>query len=279
MKRIRVPGPGVCKAEGCESLTNVGGYCHGHYHRLKRYGDPLWQPKRGPTAFEVLSPVIGDDLARSIVAMREAKDRTKAFDAYRAGLTLAKFQRASDPKLAAWENLNREANNENLTLEYLKACVTYDAETGIFRARLPMAKRQEGDVLGSLGSHGYLTVSVGKTAYLAHRLAWFYQAGKWPDLIDHIDRDRHNNRFANLRECTYLENAWNVTPIKGTASGVTGVTWYAKRGKWVAKISSQGVSRTLGYFDTIEDAANRRAQAVEAERGQFLNMAGGCQHG
>ena len=229
---------------------------------------------RTPEPEGILTPTIGRELAAKVVSLRNSRARLKKFDAYRAKLTLAVFQRASDPKLAAWEYVNRDANRRELTQEYLKACVRYDAETGVFTANLPAGKRQEGDTLGSVASHGYLTVVVAGRSYLAHRLAWFYVHGRWPSLVDHIDRDRHNNRISNLRECTYTENAWNVTPMQGTVSGVEGVNWFASRKKWVAKISSAGVHRTLGYFDTIEDAAAARARAVEAERGAFLSVKG-----
>jgi hypothetical protein len=219
-----------------------------------------------------LAEVIGDDLAAQVVALRESRGRTKKFDAYRARLTLDVFKRASDPRLSAWEYLNRAKNKTALTVEYLRACVTYDRMTGVFTARLPSSTRQEGDVLGSPGSHGYLGIAIAGRSYLAHRLAWFYTNGEWPELVDHIDRNRHNNRISNLRECSYRENAWNVTPMKGTVSGVEGVNWFKARGKWVAKISGGGVHRTLGYFDTIEDAARARAEAVNRERGHFLNL-------
>jgi len=273
--KLREEEPEGCKADGCAKLAQTAGYCSGHYHRLRRYGDPLFAPKKGFTAVEILSPALGDALAKEVIGLRDEKGRTKKFDAYRARITLAMFERASDPRLAAWEYVNRASNRKCLTVEYLRAVVDYDRATGVFRARIPMGKRQEGDILGSVGSHGYLSIAVAGKAHLAHRLAWFYERGEWPELIDHIDRDRHNNSISNLRECTHLENAWNVTPRKGTVSGVEGVNWFAARRKWVAKISSQGIHRTLGYFDTIEEAARVRSEIVNSERGHFLNAGNG----
>lgn len=212
----------------------------------------------------LLAAIIGSDLAAKVVAMRGARERVRRFDLYRAKLTLAVFQRASDPKLSAWEYVNRAANRKSLTQEYLKACVIYDAETGIFTARLPAQSRQEGDTLGSSGgSHGYLSVAVGGKAYLAHRLAWFYVHGEWPEQIDHIDRDRHNNRIANLRSCTNQENNWNKV-------GATGATWSARRQRWVAKIGHNSKTHTLGYFATLDEA--RACYLAEAARlrGHFL---------
>jgi hypothetical protein len=215
----------------------------------------------------ILAVVIGSDLAAQVVAMRAARDRVKRFDSYRAKLTLAVFQRASDPKLSAWEYVNRAANRKSLTQEYLKACVAYDAETGIFTAKLPAQSRQEGDILGSPGgSHGYLSVAVGGKAYLAHRLAWFYVHGEWPEQIDHVDRDRRNNRLSNLRPCTNQENNWNK-------AGAIGATWNSRRQRWVAKICHNSKTRTLGYFATLDEArACYQAEALKL-RGHFLQEA------
>ncbi len=230
---------------------------------------------RTPEPLDILSPVIGRELALAVVAHREGKGTAKPFDVYRANITLQMFLRSTNPRLAAWEYVNREINRKNPSQEYVKACVNYDPDTGVFTARLPARNREEGDTLGSIGNHGYLNVTIAGKSYLAHRLAWFYVNGQWPAVVDHIDRDRHNNRIANLRQCTLLENAWNVTPLKGTKSGVVGVNWFASRNKWVAKISGGGKYRTLGYFDSIEAAAQARADAVQAMRGHFLGQEGG----
>lgn len=268
----------LCSVTDCSAEAKTRGLCGAHYHKLRRYGDPTWNRPSGMTAFDVLEKVIGVELALEVIALRRSKGTEKQFDAYRAGLTAKVFQRASDPKRSAWEYVNRSRNRAELTQEYLHACVHYDAETGVFTARLPSGSRNEGDILGSVGSHGYLSIVVAGMSYLAHRLAWFYVHGVWPEIVDHIDRDRHNNRIANLRECTLLENAWNVTPIAGTVSGITGVNWFAARRKWVAKISSGGRSKTLGYYDDIVDAASARQMAVQADRGYFLNQRDGEQN-
>lgn len=265
-----------CSAPRCTKASAARGLCNAHYHRLRRYGDPLCVPNRGSTAFDILSPIVGEDLANRVVALREGKERVKSFDAYRAQITLDAFQQASDPKMAAWEYVNRLQNREKLTQEYLKACIYYDPGTGIFTAKLPLNTRKEGDVLGSGGSsHGYLSVLVAQRSYLAHRLAWFYVYGEWPEQIDHIDRNRHNNRLSNLRPCTHQENTWNVGLRGQTASGVVGVNWNQLRRKWVAKISMNRQSKTLGYFDELSDAQAARQDAVQKYRGHFLNAGGG----
>lgn len=70
----------------------------------------------------------------------------------------------------------------------------YDPESGqVFR---------NGKPIGYPTSNGYLRARVNKGPHvLLHRLAWFLYYGYWPTKwIDHINRDKTDNRIANLRE-------------------------------------------------------------------------------
>lgn len=68
--------------------------------------------------------------------------------------------------------------------------------------------------IGSANEKRYLTVSVsidGKgKRFLVHRIIWFLEKGFWASEIDHIDRDKRNNRIDNMREVTRSQNLRNV---------------------------------------------------------------------
>lgn len=55
---------------------------------------------------------------------------------------------------------------------------------------------------------------------------------------------------------------------RNNTSGVRGVSWHASTRKWVARISEGGRTRTLGYYDTIDEAAEARAEAVRRRYGE-----------
>ena len=55
--------------------------------------------------------------------------------------------------------------------------------------------------------------------------------------------------------------------FRNNTSGVRGVSWHAGRGKWCARISDGGKMKTVGYYDTIDDAARARAEAVKKKYG------------
>ena len=78
---------------------------------------------------------------------------------------------------------------------------------------------------------------------------------------DHIDRNPLNNRRSNLRPATIGENAYNRSKYKNNVSGIAGVNWSTRSGKWVAQIQVNGKKKGLGYFNIKEDAIKTRLEA------------------
>jgi hypothetical protein len=100
-------------------------------------------------------------------------------------------------------------------------------------------------------------------SYRSHRLAWLYITGDWPRAVDHINGNRCDNRWENLREVDNKTNTENARHARSSnrSCGVLGVT---KRGKrFIAQIKSDGVHRYLGSF---HDAASAHLAYVAAKR-------------
>jgi hypothetical protein len=114
------------------------------------------------------------------------------------------------------------------------------------------------------GSPSYL----GKSKNLfAHRVAFFLYHGhypKWPNSIDHINRDGCDNRIENLREVTAKEQSANTGLSKANTSGVKGVSFLKGRNKWRASINLEGKKVNLGTFNTLQEAVTAR-QAGEKQ--------------
>lgn len=154
-----------------------------------------------------------------------------------------------------------------LTQSRLKELLNYDPETGVFTRLVDVTyNARAGDVAGSQMTVGYPTINLDGHRYYAHRLAWFYVHGVWPkNQIDHVDGERTNNRIANLREADDAQNRQNRrVSRKDSKSGVLGVSWHQHSKGWAACITTSGIRRHLGVFDTPELAHQAYLRAKHA---------------
>jgi hypothetical protein len=119
------------------------------------------------------------------------------------------------------------------------------------------------EALASYDSRGYKIGHLRGRLYSAHRVLWALAHKEWANQIDHINGVRCDNRIANLRNVTPAENGKNRRLSKMNTSGVTGVYWNVKIGKWAASIVVNGATNHLGYFTCIDDA---RLVRLEAEK-------------
>ena len=154
-------------------------------------------------------------------------------------------------------------NNSTLTQERLKEVLHYSRETGIFTWLITANRNGAaiGDEAGWLRDNGYRMIAINGVDYRAHRLAWFYIYGEWPEQIDHKDHIRRHNWIDNLRDVSSSENGKNQSIPKRNKSGIIGVRWHAQKCKWHAQIGVDMKKIHLGYFTCIEDAAEARKEA------------------
>lgn len=153
----------------------------------------------------------------------------------------------------------------------LKELLNYCPETGIFTWRIESGNAHIGAVAGTIKSNKYLTIGVKSKRYHAHRLAWFWMMGYWPTKdIDHINRQRADNRWCNLREISRSKNLHNTSLRKDNLSGFKGVQWDGARNKWHARIKINGVAYFLGRFNNLTDAVAARAAAESKYQIQIL---------
>lgn len=151
----------------------------------------------------------------------------------------------------------------------LAALVTYDPETGIItwnrreeltRGDKMFNKRFAGKECGRINTNGYRVICFHHEGNLhilkSHRLAWMIKYGILPDGdIDHVNRNRTDNRISNLRDVSRSINQRNSSMQRNNTSGVTGVSWHKTKGKWRATACVDGRDRHLGLFVSIQEAA------------------------
>lgn len=151
--------------------------------------------------------------------------------------------------------------HNDLTADYVRSILDYMPETGELVWRVARGRARIGDVAGTM-IDGYLRVAVDGKRYCAHRLVWLIYHDRWPvDQLDHINGARADNRIENLRESTQAENMQNRASSINSTSQYIGVSWHTRRKRWRADIKVNGKQKTLGYYDTGEEAAAAYAKA------------------
>jgi len=152
-----------------------------------------------------------------------------------------------------------------MTLADFTSDLRYDPDTGHFWWLSNTGKLYKRDILNPAGTvqpAGYVTIRFNKKSYYLHRLAFLFQTGKFPThQVDHINGNKSDNRWINLRESTQAQNMQNRSISRNNKSGYTGVYYFGC--SWKANIHVDGRTIFLGSFDTKEQAAEARSNAKQ----------------
>lgn len=164
-----------------------------------------------------------------------------------------------------------------ISLAEARTLFAYDPETGAISWAAHRRRGQEkGARVGFVHkTKGYREISIkiaGKQHHISeHRLAWLLTHGEWPRLhIDHINGVKDDNRLANLRLATKAQNQANTGRYRNNTSGYRGVSRSSQCHRWRASIKVSGRSRTIGYFETKEQAAQAYEIAARAAFGEYV---------
>lgn len=147
------------------------------------------------------------------------------------------------------------------TAEELLAAFEYDPISGRLTNRVSRARAGKGQDAGVINEVGYVQITLNRVKFLAHRIIMIMCGLEIPDKyeVDHVNGDRADNRFCNLRVVEKSANTKNKRMRSDNTSGVTGV------GKtpagFTAHINHQGKAVYLGLFKTIEEASLARENA------------------
>ena len=171
-----------------------------------------------------------------------------------------------------------------VAIEALREALDYNPETGRFTWKFRprdhfqnvkvwknVNNRFAGKEAGAINKQGYRIIQINGLMLKAHRIVIALADGRWPEYeVDHINQTRDDNRLANLRKATRLENMQNRSQFKSNTSGVTGVFWHKDNKKWVAFIRAANCQTYLGSFVNFDNAVAAR-KAAEVRFGFHKN--------
>ncbi|MEH0015774.1 HNH endonuclease signature motif containing protein [Citrobacter portucalensis] len=170
---------------------------------------------------------------------------------------------------------------KNFSIENLKKIpefIAYEPETGNFRRLRSIGNRfKVGEVAGTINNQGYVRIMMFGMGFQAHRLAFYFMTGELPadDLeVDHINGDRSDNKWGNLRLVTHAINMQNSRTPKHNTSGHPGVLYVKTNRKWAARISVKGRMIQLGEFVEKQDAIECYLKAKRKLHEGFVGVEG-----
>ena len=157
--------------------------------------------------------------------------------------------------------------------ELVRDLLDYNPDTGEFIRTKFVDRRFRGKPAGFIHHTGYRVIKIDYKPYFAQRLAWLHFHGECPGdlLIDHINRDKDDNRICNLRKATFRQNTTNSKAR--AASGFKGVYLITRSDppRWTATISNKdGKTLHLGVFRDRTEAAVCYERAARQIYGEFV---------
>ena len=155
------------------------------------------------------------------------------------------------------------------TQSKLKELFSYDPTTGIFTHKTITTSKRIGQRGGHLKkSNGYRFLYIDGRYQREHRMAYLYMTGEYPEVIDHVNGIKDDNRWDNLRSCTQAQNCCNAVTYKNNQLGIKGIS-VGKAGNFIARISHNKRTYNLGTFDNLELAVFVRDEAAAKLHGDF----------
>lgn len=167
-------------------------------------------------------------------------------------------------RVAVTKKLEVAQETKQLSQEMVKEIFDYNPITGEVFYRYSRGKRKAGTVVTNKDSEGYLRVGLGKKAYKLHRIIWLLVYGYMPeDYIDHINRNKSDNRLCNLREVSHTCNLRNSSVAINNTTGVKGVRYRSKDGVYVAQIKVKSQHKHLCWTKCLIEAVAHRLAAEQ----------------
>lgn len=168
--------------------------------------------------------------------------------------------------------------------KYVKEAFDYDPVTGILtwkqrprhhfntdRGWKLCNTKFAGKPCGNLSGCGYMTVEIAGVSFRLHRVIWLWCHGTLPEMVDHLNHDKLDNRIHMLRAASRTQNMHNTLKRQNCSSALKGVRWSKTSKKWVSSIRIDKRLHHLGYFDTEQEAHAAYCAKGRELFGEFFN--------
>ena len=159
-----------------------------------------------------------------------------------------------------------------MTLTQEEAHRLFEYKDGMLLWKIKPARRVSvGDVVGSRNDKGYQNIVIKGKQWGVHKVIFLMHHGYLPEVIDHVNGLPNDNRIQNLRAATQKKNNQNQRFAKHNTSGVKGVSFHKKTGKWRCSLSTDNKTKQVTCFASKDAAAEFMELWRDMAHGEFAN--------
>ena len=149
----------------------------------------------------------------------------------------------------------------------LRELLDYDSD-GFLRWKHTNRQKRAGNIAGMTDLDGYHRIKINRKLYSAHRLIYAWHHGSCPESLDHINRDRSDNRIENLRPATLSQQQFNKAS-PGNSSGHKNI-YLQPCGTYRVSIGANGEHHRK-VLPTLSEAIDYANHLRTKLHGQFAN--------
>ena len=133
---------------------------------------------------------------------------------------------------------------KDIDIALVRSLFSYDKDTGV------LYRLSNGEVAGHINKQGYVIVKIGRAAFKAHRIIYCLVTGEQPEIIDHINQNKKDNRWCNLRNVSFRVNLCNNSrKIANTGFKSVHKSPY---GKYIVQLAVKGKYTYFGSYEDLE---------------------------
>lgn len=158
-------------------------------------------------------------------------------------------------------------NDLYITKEYLESVFIYDNGKLIWKD----SKRKRSATAGYINSRGYVVINIESVRYKAHRLIYIMHFGFAPEVIDHINGNRSDNRIENLRPATLSKNQFNSKIRTNNKTGCKNVRYDKSKKKYIVTFQINNKIKTYFRTTSLEDAIGFANDMRSKLHGEYTN--------
>ena len=148
----------------------------------------------------------------------------------------------------------------------------FEYRDGEIYYKVSRSRNKAGSKAGTYRKHdNAYQVIIGGKHYLVHRVVFMLHHGYMPEMVDHIDGNRANNKIENLRQADVNQNAQNAVKRKDNTSGVKGVNWSKVDKCWRVRVQCKNKRIDFGGYQDLEFADLVSQMAREKYHGAYAN--------